>query len=80
MSSRTATRTPSPLPERELYTLREAVALGWGGHSTLKKYIHQGKLPASKVMGVTRVRKADLEALAQPVVPAGSIAGNGGEA
>ena len=71
VSTPARTRIQSPLPERELYTLREAVALGWAAHSTLRKYIREGRLPAVKVFGVTKVHRSDLEALAEPVKPRG---------
>lgn len=79
MSSAT-TRTPSLLPQRELFTLREAAALGWGAPSTLRKYIREGYLPAIKVFGVTKVRLTDLEAVAEPVQPHSMLPQVGGEA
>lgn len=51
-----------------LITLQEAADLGYGSVSTLRRRIHSGALPATKLRGCKyRVRIADLEALAAPV-------------
>lgn len=55
-----------PPTHREWYSLREAVQLGYGGYSTLRKYIKDGDLVASKIGGLIKVRRADLDALARP--------------
>ncbi|WP_454165418.1 helix-turn-helix domain-containing protein [Gordonia iterans] len=49
-----------------LLTLQEAVDLGYGGYSTLRKYIADGKLTASKVGARVKIRRADLDALLTP--------------
>lgn len=58
-----------PLPEREWYSLREAVHLGYGGYSTLRRYIRNGDLVAHKIGGLIKLRRADLDALALPARP-----------
>lgn len=46
-----------------LLTLQQAVEHGYGGYSTLRKYIAEGRLPASKVGARIKVRRSDLDAL-----------------
>mgnify|MGYP003585089812 FL=1 len=58
-----------PLPEREWHSLKEAVALGYGGYSTLRNYIAQGRLRAYKIGGLVKVRREDLDALVEPARP-----------
>lgn len=58
-----------PLPEREWYSLKEAVSLGFGGYSTLRKSISQGKLRAHKIGGLIKVRREDLDTLVESVRP-----------
>lgn len=48
--------------------IHEAVALGYGAESTLRRWIRLGRLPAVKIGGRVKIRPADLEALARPVV------------
>lgn len=49
----------------EKLTLRDAVAAGYGAHSTLRKHISAGELPASKdSRGRTVMRLPDLDAWA----------------
>lgn len=50
----------------ELLTLQEAVAEGYVGYSTLRKYIADGRLAASKVGSRIKVRRTDLDALLTP--------------
>lgn len=50
-----------------LLTLRDAVAAGYGGHSTLRMHIASGRLPAVKIGGRVRIRRGDLDAFATPV-------------
>ncbi|MDO5535071.1 MAG: DNA-binding protein [Propionibacteriaceae bacterium] len=60
---------PSPLPQRDLYSLTELSERGWGGRSTLRGYIADGLLPAVWVGGVKKVRHEDLHAFVKPVEP-----------
>lgn len=46
-----------------LLTLRDAVDLGYGGYSTLRKHIAEGRLPARRQGNRWRVHKEDLDAL-----------------
>ena len=68
-SSHNRQPVPTPLPERDWYSLRESVELGYGGYSTLRKYIAQGKLRAHKIGGLLKVRREDLEAIVEPAGP-----------
>lgn len=52
-----------------LLTLQDAVAEGYGGYSTLRKYIATGQLAASKVGARIKVQRADLDALLEPATP-----------
>lgn len=57
----------SPASSRTHYlTLREAVAEGYGAYSTLRSWIAQGKLPASKTGSRVKILRSDLDALARP--------------
>lgn len=57
----------SPASSRTHYlTLQEAVAEGYGAYSTLRSWIAQGKLPASKTGSRVKVLRTDLDALAKP--------------
>ncbi|MBN6777562.1 helix-turn-helix domain-containing protein [Pseudoclavibacter alba] len=59
----------SPASSRTHYlTLQEAVAEGYGAYSTLRSWIAQGKLPASKTGSRVKILRSDLDAL---VIPAG---------
>lgn len=53
-------------PGEQLLTLSEATSAGYAGYSTLRRYISDGRLPASKIGGRVRVRRADLDALLTP--------------
>jgi len=53
--------------EQEWYTLREAAQVGFGGYSTLRKYIAEGDLVAYKIGGLIKVHRSDLDALPVPV-------------
>ena len=53
--------------DAEYLTVHEAVALGYGAESTLRRWIRLGRLPAVKIGGRVKLRPADLEALARPV-------------
>lgn len=58
----------SPASSRTHYlTLQEAVAEGYGAYSTLRSWIAQGKLPASKTGSRVKILRSDLDALARPV-------------
>lgn len=57
---------PSLEDEKTLLTLQDAVAEGFGGYSTLRKYISEGYLRASKIGGHIKIERADLEALKRP--------------
>lgn len=57
---------PSLEDEKTLVTLQDAVAEGFGGYSTLRKYISEGYLRASKIGGRIKIERADLEALKRP--------------
>ena len=57
---------PSLEDEKTLLTLQDAVAEGFGGCSTLRKYISEGYLRASKIGGRIKIERADLEALKRP--------------
>lgn len=54
---------PTPEP---LISLQQAVELGYGGYSTLRAYIADGRLEAVKVGRRYRLRRNDLEALQIP--------------
>ncbi|WP_182141967.1 helix-turn-helix domain-containing protein [Schaalia sp. JY-X169] len=57
----------SPASLRTHYlTLQEAVAEGYGAYSTLRSWIAQGKLPASKTGSRVKILRSDLDALARP--------------
>ncbi|MCT2995277.1 DNA-binding protein [Propionibacterium freudenreichii] len=57
----------SPASSRTHYlTLQEAVAEGYGAYSTLRSWIAQGKLPASKTGSRVKILRSDLDALARP--------------
>ncbi|WP_336670121.1 helix-turn-helix domain-containing protein [Tsukamurella sp. USMM236] len=58
--------TNDPNHADALLTLREASELNYGAPSTLRAYIASGKLPAVKIGGRIRIRRADLEALTVP--------------
>jgi hypothetical protein len=47
-------------------TLQEAVALGYGAYSTLRRYIADDRLPAVKIGRRIKVLRVDLDALAAP--------------
>lgn len=57
---------PSLEDEKTLLPLQDAVAEGFGGYSTLRKYISEGYLRASKIGGRIKIERADLEALKRP--------------
>ncbi|RAV34765.1 helix-turn-helix domain-containing protein [Corynebacterium heidelbergense] len=44
-------------------SLHEASELGYGGYSTLRKYISDGRLPHHRLGRRIRVRRGDLDAL-----------------
>lgn len=48
---------------QQLLSLQQAVALGYGGYSTLRKYIAEDRLPAVKIGSRVKVLRADLDAL-----------------
>lgn len=48
-------------------SLSEATARRYAGYSTLRKYIAEGRLPASRVGHRIRLRQSDLDALLTPV-------------
>ena len=54
---------------KSLVSVREASDLGYGAPSTLRGHIAAGRLPAVRVGGGLRIRRADLEAFAAPVRP-----------
>jgi len=47
-------------------SLQQAAALGYGGYSTLRKHIADGRLPAVRVGRRVKVHRKDLDALAIP--------------
>ena len=49
-----------------LRSLQFAVDNGYGGYSTLRQYIANGKLPARRVGRLLKVRQSDLDALGVP--------------
>lgn len=51
-----------------LVGLQEAVDLGYGGYSTIRRYVFDGKLPAVRVGRRIRFKLSDLAAIAKPVV------------
>ena len=57
---------PSLEDEKTLLTLQDAVAEGFSGYSTLRKYISEGHLRARKLGGRIKIERADLEALKRP--------------
>lgn len=66
-----STPTPAAPLAENLLTLREAAALGYGGYSTLRKRIREGRLSAFRLGNRLVVRRDDLDALITPVHPAG---------
>lgn len=50
----------------QFLSLHEASALGYGGYSTLRKHIADGRLPAVRVGRRVKVRRKGLDALAVP--------------
>ncbi|WP_082802928.1 helix-turn-helix domain-containing protein [Microbacterium sp. CH1] len=60
-----ATTVPRP---HSRFTLQEAARLRRIGHSTLRRKIADGSLPAERIGRRLYVRPNDLDALAQPVV------------
>lgn len=48
-------------------SLSEAVARGYAGYSTLRKYIAEGRLPAYKIGSRVKVLRSDLDALVTPI-------------
>jgi hypothetical protein len=55
--------------DQQLLSLAEAVDLGYGGYSTLRKHIVEDRLPSVRIGRRIKVRRTDLEAL---LVPTGS--------
>lgn len=53
-------------PAREWLSLKEAVALGYGGYSTLRERIARRELQAYRIGGLVKVRREDLDALLLP--------------
>lgn len=57
----------SPPPKNNFahyLNLSDAVNLGYGAYSTLRKYIADGRLPSTKIGGRVKVLRTDLDALA----------------
>lgn len=50
-----------------LVSLQEAVDLGYGGYSTLRRYCFNGTLDAVRVGRRIRIKLSDLEALGEPL-------------
>ena len=61
--------TTAPTPAKRYMSLREAVNDGYGSYSTLRAWVHQGKLPASRIGGRVKLLRSDLENLVQPITP-----------
>ena len=57
---------PRSHDNQQLLSLAEAVDLGYGGYSTLRKLIAENRLPAVRLGRRVKVRRADLEALTHP--------------
>lgn len=62
-----ATTTVTPNDQTPYLTLREAIRLGYGSDTTLRRRINQGTLPAVKIGSRLRVLRRDLDALTRPV-------------
>lgn len=57
---------PRSHDNQQLLSLAEAVDLGYGGYSTLRKYIAEDRLPAVRIGRRIKVRRSDLDLLARP--------------
>lgn len=57
---------PRSHDDQQLLSLAEAVDLGYGGYSTLRKYIAEDRLPAVRIGRRIKVRRSDLDLLARP--------------
>lgn len=61
------TLAPAQTAPSQYISLQDAVELGYGGYSTLRSWIADGRLPAVKIGGRVKLTIADLDALARPI-------------